>query len=60
MPKLQARFAIYCDNFPKFCPIDVFSSEMTSTANEDNFQLFSVTKRENQGEENYARKFDVL
>ena len=38
---------MYWDIFPNFSPIGVFSSEIISTVNEDDFQLFSVTKREN-------------
>ena len=58
--KLQARFAIFCDNFPNFSPTDVFSLEMDSQVYEDNFQLFPATKKENLDRETDVGKFDVF
>ena len=60
VPKLQTHFVKYCDNFPNICPIYVLSSDMTSEAYEDNFQLCSVSKLKNLGVENNARKFGVF
>ena len=60
VPKLWVHFVKYCNNFPNICPIYVLSSDMTSEAYEDNFQLCSVSKLKNLGVENNARKFGVF
>ena len=48
------------DNFPNFCPIDVFSLEMDSQVYEDNFQLFPATKKANLDKGTDVGKFDVF
>ena len=58
--KFQARFVIFCNNFPSFSPIDVFSLEMDSQVQEDNFQLFPATKKANLDKETDVGKFDVF
>ena len=45
--KTIGTFVIFCDNFPNFCPIDVFSLEMESQVYEDNLQLFPAIKKAN-------------
>ena len=35
----------FCDNFPNFCSIDVFSLEMNSQVYEGHFELFPATKK---------------
>ena len=56
--KLQARFVIFCDNFPNFCPVGVFSLEMDSQVY--NFKLFPALKKANIDKENDVVKFDVF
>ena len=47
--KIYACFVIFCDKFPNFCRIDVFSLEMDSQVYEGNFQLFPATEEANLG-----------
>ena len=59
MSEVYTHFVKYCDNFPNICLMYVFSSDMTSQSYDDNFQLCSVTKQKNLGDENNAGKFEV-
>ena len=58
--KLWARFVIFCDNFPNFSLIGVFSLEMDSQVFKDNFQLFPATIKANLDKETDIGKFDIF
>ena len=42
---------MFCDNFPNFSPIDVFSLQMDFQVYEDNLLLFPATKKANLDKE---------
>ena len=58
----KAHFVTHCENFPNTVLFDfcVLSSDMTSGAYEDNFQLCFVSELKKFRAENNARKFGVF